>query len=118
MPRRPFTLEEDTLQLPKGTRVVLRTDLRGADDYLHKRGSLATVEEVYYNTYHTFTSDLADVGFTGSDGITITFGEATNLGWSASASHAGWPGESCALFHGNAAALAPATVESVAECSR
>jgi len=79
--------------------------------------NLATQQEVYYNTHFTYTSNLADVGFTGSDGITITFGEATNLGWSASAAHAGWPGQSCAIYHGNAAQLTPATVESAVECS-
>lgn len=80
--------------------------------------NLANQQEVYYNENYIFSSNLAAVGFTASEGVTITFGEATNRGWSASSSHAGLPSESCALYHGNAATLAPATVESVVTCSR
>ena len=87
---------------------TLKADLR----------NLASLQEVYYNNNHTFTSVLSDVGFDASDGVNISFGEATNLGWSASAAHAGLPDQACALYHGNAAALTPATVPSSVECSR
>ena len=80
--------------------------------------NLASLQEVYYNDNYTFTTDLNAVGFSGTDGITVTFGEATNLGWSASAVHAGMPAESCAIYHGNATQLAPATVPSAVGCSR
>ena len=80
--------------------------------------NLASLQEVYYNDNYSFTSDLAAVGFSGTDGITVTFAEATNLGWSATAVHAGIPAESCSIYHGNAAALVPATVSSVVGCSR
>lgn len=79
--------------------------------------NLASLQEVYYNNHYTFTTDLVAVGFDGSDGVTINFGEATNLGWSASAAHAGLPNETCAMYHGNAAAVSPATTESVVMCS-
>jgi type IV pilus assembly protein PilA len=80
--------------------------------------NLASLQEVYYNDNYSFTSDLNAVGFTGSDGITVTVGEATNLGWSATAVHAGLVGELCAIYHGNATQVSPATVESAVECSR
>jgi type IV pilus assembly protein PilA len=80
--------------------------------------NLASQQEIYYNNNYSFSSDLAAVGFTASEGVTITIGEATNLGWSASSAHAGLPSESCAIFHGNAPALSPATIESTVKCSR
>src|SRR5690606_39083499 len=87
---------------------TLRADLR----------NLASQQELYYNEHYTFSSDEGDLGFIHSEGVTLTFGEATNLGWSVSATHAGLgAGEACALFHGNAAAVAPATIESTITCT-
>ena len=80
--------------------------------------NLASLQEVYYNDNYTFTTDLNAVGFTGSDGITVSVGEASNLGWSATAYHAGLASETCAIYHGNATQVSPATVESTVECSR
>ena len=79
--------------------------------------NLASLQEVYYNDNFTFTTDLVAVGFTGSDGIVVNVGEATNRGWSATAYHLGLSGETCAIYHGNAAQVSPATVESAVECS-
>jgi prepilin-type N-terminal cleavage/methylation domain-containing protein len=86
---------------------TLKADLR----------NLASQEEVYHNGSYTFSSVLTDLGFVQSDGVTITIGEATGSGWSATAVHAGLPGESCAIYHGNASAVAPATTESVVTCT-
>ena len=80
--------------------------------------NLASLEEVYYNDYYSFTSDLTAVGFTNSEGVVVTIGEATNRGWSATAAHLGLPSETCAIYHGNATPVSPATVESAVECSR
>lgn len=80
--------------------------------------NLASQEEVYYNDNYTYTSDLAAVGFTNSEGITVTVAEASNTGWSASAVPLGMPGDACALFHGDASPLSPATVVSSIECTR
>lgn len=80
--------------------------------------NLASQQEIYYNENFTFSSDLTALGFTASEGVTVTVGEATSLGWSGSSAHAGLASESCAIFHGNATAVTPATVESVVECSR
>jgi prepilin-type N-terminal cleavage/methylation domain-containing protein len=86
---------------------TLKADLR----------NLASLEEVYFNNGYSFTTNLSDVGFVWSDGVTVTVGEATGTGWSATAVHLGLPGESCALYHGNATPVAPATVESVVMCT-
>lgn len=80
--------------------------------------NLASLQEVYYDNNFTFTTDLVAVGFDGSDGVTVTVAEATNLGWSATAVHSGLTAESCAIYHGNATPVSPATVESVVMCTR
>ncbi len=80
--------------------------------------NLASIEEMYYNENYSYGSNTTELAFVNSEGVTITIGEATNTGWSASAVHAGVPGQSCAIYHGRAAQLAPATVPSVVQCSR
>jgi prepilin-type N-terminal cleavage/methylation domain-containing protein len=86
----------------------LKTDLR----------NLATLQDVYHNGSFTYSSDAAVLEFVTSEGVTVTITPgATGQGWSASAVHQGLPGESCAIFHGNAAALAPATVVSQITCT-
>jgi predicted nucleotidyltransferase len=49
--RQPFHFDESRITLPKGTRVVLRTDLRAADGYLCKAGTVGRVVEVAYDSY-------------------------------------------------------------------
>ncbi|MDX1647954.1 MAG: prepilin-type N-terminal cleavage/methylation domain-containing protein [Longimicrobiales bacterium] len=84
-----------------------KTDLR----------NLANLQELYYNENYSYGSDLDAVGFVNSDGVTVTVTEASNLGWSATASHAGLPTRLCSIYHGGATPVAPATVESVVECN-
>lgn len=79
--------------------------------------NLANLQDVYYNDNYSYTTDFTALGFDNTEGVTVTVGEATNLGWSATASHAGMPAESCAIFHGNAAAVTPATTVSTVQCS-
>lgn len=80
--------------------------------------NLASQQEVYHNVHYTFTTDLAAAEFTESEGVTVTVGEATGAGWSATATHAGLAAERCAIYHGNATAVTPATVQSVVMCTR
>ncbi|HUF76734.1 MAG TPA: prepilin-type N-terminal cleavage/methylation domain-containing protein [Longimicrobiales bacterium] len=80
--------------------------------------NLATQQDVYHNTWYTYSTDEAALGFTESEGVDVAIGVATGGGWSASATHPAVPGDNCAIFHGNAAPLAPATVESYITCSR
>jgi predicted nucleotidyltransferase len=49
--RQPFHLDEERITLPKGTAVVLRTDLRAEDDFQCKAGTVGRVEEVSHDTY-------------------------------------------------------------------
>lgn len=79
--------------------------------------NLANLQEVYHNINYSYGSNLAAVGFTNSDGVTVSVAEATGTGWSASAVHAGLPSTVCAIYHGNAAQLSPATVESAVQCN-
>ncbi|MGD8318976.1 MAG: prepilin-type N-terminal cleavage/methylation domain-containing protein [Gemmatimonadota bacterium] len=81
--------------------------------------NLANLQELYYNNYYTYSNDPVALTFTNSEGITINIPEATNTGWSASATHVALPStDACSIYHGNAAQLAPATVPSTVECTR
>lgn len=87
---------------------ALRADLR----------NLANVQDVYYNEHYTYSTNEVALEFTLTSGVTLVFGEAGGQGWSASAWHAALPAEACAIYHGNAAAVSPATVVSTVQCSR
>ena len=80
--------------------------------------NLATQQDVYHNTYYSYTTDEAALGFTESEGVDVVIGVATGSGWSATATHPGIPGENCAIFHGSAPPVAPATIESYIACTQ
>ena len=80
--------------------------------------NLANVQDVYYSDHYSYSTSQTDIDFDGTEGVTLSIGEATSLGWSATASHAALPSEACAIFHGDAAAVAPAAVVGVVQCSR
>ena len=79
--------------------------------------NLATLQDIYHNLHYTYSTDFTALEFGPSAGVTVTIGEATGTGWSASSAHAGIPGQSCALFHGNATVVTPATIVSQVTCS-
>jgi len=79
--------------------------------------NLANLQDVYYNDNYTYTTSTTAVGYQPSEGVVVTIGEATNLGWSATGSHLGLTAENCAIYHGNAAQVAPATVASTVQCT-
>ena len=87
---------------------AVRADLR----------NLANLQDVYYNDNYTYTTSTTALGFDNTEGVVVTLAEATNTGWSATASHAGLPSESCGIYHGDAAQVAPATIVSTVLCSR
>ena len=80
--------------------------------------NLATLQEVYHNNHYTYSTAPRALQFGESDGVTVAIGEGTGSGWSATAVHAGFPGESCSMYHGSATPVTPATVESTVMCSR
>lgn len=85
----------------------MRSDLR----------NLASLQELYFEQSFSFGSDLNALDFTGSQGVSVSVNEATGSGWSAVATHSGVPGDACAVFHGSATMVAPATIAGVMECS-
>lgn len=93
----------------KAFRSTMMSDLR----------NLAQLQEVYFNAAYSFASSLTAVEARISDGVTVTINEATNTGWSATATHQGLPSESCGIYHGSAAAGggSPATVPSIVACT-
>ena len=80
--------------------------------------NLATQQEIYYNDHFSYSTSLTDVGFSQSEGVSVTVNEAGNTGWAATAAHAGVPTNQCGVYHGSAAAAGgdPATVEGVVTC--
>jgi len=91
----------------KAYTAMMRSDLR----------NLATAEESYYYTNDVYSTNLTAINFQPSQGTTVTVGEASPSGWSATASHTGASSSSCAIFIGTATPPSPATVESVVACN-
>ena len=125
MPRRGFTLIELLMVLvilgllasvliprfassrEKAVMATLKSDLR----------NLATVEESYFYDYLSYTTDLSNLpAFRPSTGVTITVGQATMGGWSATAAHANTTRQ-CFLFVGNATPLGVASQEGQIACN-
>jgi type IV pilus assembly protein PilA len=80
--------------------------------------NLADMEEVYYDDNYTYSTSQTDLGFTNTEGVIISIVSGNNTGWSASATHKALPGDACAIYHGSAAQLTPATTMSVIQCTR
>jgi type IV pilus assembly protein PilA len=87
--------------------------------------NLQTQQEVYYSqptSGYSYTTSLADLqNFTQSQGVTapVIALSTTGNGWSATASHQALAAASqfCAIFIGDATAVAPATVAGVVTCT-
>jgi len=78
--------------------------------------NLATAEEAFFYDSAKYTNNLTLMNnFNPSAGVTMVV-NATASGWSASTTSAFAPARTCALFSGNAAPLAPATVEGRITC--
>ena len=79
--------------------------------------NLATAEEAFFYDSAFYTTSLAALNnFRASTGVTLTVTAASPMGWSAQATHAQTTRQ-CAMFQGNAAPVAPATVEGRITCS-
>ena len=79
--------------------------------------NLANLQDVWYNDNYAYTTSTTDLGFQPSEGVVVTIGEATNLGWSATSTHLGLTAENCAIYHGAAAQVAPATTPGTVQCT-
>lgn len=78
--------------------------------------NLATAQENYFYENATYTTDITSLQYRSSAGVTVSIAAATGKGWAASATHPASYPFTCALFYGNVAALAPATVEGQIGC--
>jgi prepilin-type N-terminal cleavage/methylation domain-containing protein len=88
---------------------AMKTDLR----------NLVSAEEAFYSngqTYYAGVVPSATMPFDPSVGITITLSSVTAAGWAAEATHLN-TARTCAIFVGNAAPVAPASVEGRVACT-
>ena len=90
----------------KANTAVMKTDLR----------NLSRAEEGYLFDHDSYTASLSAISYNASPGVTVTVSAATASGWSASATNPQSAPVTCAFFHGNVPALAPATIEGVIGC--
>lgn len=83
--------------------------------------NLITSEEGYLADYQTYYGGPVPSGmlsFEPSTGVTVKISNVSVSGWSATATHTGAPGKTCAIFYGNTGvAIAPATTEGVVACT-
>lgn len=91
----------------QGFLAAMRSDLR----------NLATAEEGYYYANNAYSSNLSQLNYISSAGVTIVVPEATAGGWSASASHLSMGAEICTVYFGTAAPVAPSTLEGRITCN-
>lgn len=90
----------------KANATSLRSDLR----------NMATAQEAYYYENGTYTSNLASLNISLTNGVTVTFGTVNSLGWAARVTHPLAYPIQCAMFIGGVPAMAPATVEGQLVC--
>ena len=90
----------------KANAASLRSDLR----------NLATAEEAYYYDNATYSSSIAAINASLTNGVTVTFGVANGAGWSAVVTHPQAYPIQCAMFMGSVAPMAPATTEGLLVC--
>ena len=77
--------------------------------------NLITAQESYFADNVTYTTNLG-TAYNTSAGVTVNIGAATGQGFSATSTHNGTT-KTCAIFVGNAAAVAPAVTEGEPKCT-
>jgi len=90
----------------KANAAALKSDLR----------NLATAEESYMFDNNSYSSVVSALSFNQSPGVVLTVTTATASGWGAIATHPASYPLTCALYFGNVAPVAPATVEGLIGC--
>ncbi|HXT18092.1 MAG TPA: prepilin-type N-terminal cleavage/methylation domain-containing protein [Gemmatimonadaceae bacterium] len=78
--------------------------------------NLTTAQESYFYDASKYSTDLDSLHFTPSKGDVVTVTEATKTGWSATSSNPDSYPHFCAMFLGDASAVAPATAAGVVAC--
>ena len=77
--------------------------------------NLAMSQEGHFLETRAYTDDVDLLKFKPTSGVKITIHEHTGTGWSATGVHSGARGK-CALFHGDADVVAPATTAGSIRC--
>lgn len=78
--------------------------------------NLSTAQESYFYDNEMYASDLSALNLTPSSGVTMTITEGDGRGWSGTTTHPAASPQTCAVFYGQAAAVAPATDEGQVAC--
>ncbi|HYW30660.1 MAG TPA: prepilin-type N-terminal cleavage/methylation domain-containing protein [Gemmatimonas sp.] len=90
----------------KSYAAALRSDLK----------NLSVSQEDYFYNNANYSTSIGDLSFSPTTGVTLTITEATGAGWSATATHPLATPQTCAVYYGNAAQVAPATAQSQVTC--
>jgi prepilin-type N-terminal cleavage/methylation domain-containing protein len=90
----------------KAFSAALRSDLK----------NLSSVQEDYFYFNETYANAVGALNFKPSTGVVLTITEADARGWSATATHPSSYPITCAVYYGQAAAVAPATAEGQVAC--
>jgi prepilin-type N-terminal cleavage/methylation domain-containing protein len=78
--------------------------------------NLTTAQESYFYDHNSYTTELDSLKVMTSLGNQLVIGAANASGWSATATNPLSYPHMCAIFMGDAAAVAPATVAGVVAC--
>jgi type IV pilus assembly protein PilA len=122
--RRGFTLIEllivvvilgilAAMAIPKFMNTKGKANFAGMKSDLH---NLTTAQESYFYDHSVYTQVLDSMAFKPSHGDNVIVTEASGVGWSATAQNPESYPHFCALFIGNASAVAPATVAGIVTC--
>ena len=90
----------------KASLAAMRSDLR----------NLTTAQESFFYEHSVYTMRLDSLQFTPSLADSVVISEATAAGWAATATNPNAYPQFCALFMGNATAVAPATDAGIVAC--
>lgn len=77
--------------------------------------NLFMAEENYHATYITFTTSMAAMEATYSQGVAVTLQDVSGTGWAATAAHNATT-KTCSVFVGGAPITAPATESGIVTC--
>src|SRR3954464_10489198 len=95
------------MAIPKFMNTKGKANFAGMKSDLH---NLTTAQEGYFYDHAQYTTLLDSMQFRPTRGDNVVVTEATNIGWSATATNPESYPHFCAIFMGTASAVAPATV--------
>jgi type IV pilus assembly protein PilA len=101
------------IAIPKFAATKGKANFAGMRSDLH---NLTTAQESFFYDHSSYTTRLDSLKYSTSPGDSVSITEATNTGWSATATNPDSYPHFCALFMGSAAAVAPATAQGVVAC--